>query len=483
MSSINLKVFNNDDPKAGYISWTPVPLTISLKKTAHKGSYTLTSKSLANSGTKLVFKKAQGDKPQDEITVQLTPDKSETIYVAGKFQPKKPHNGASKEKKDVAITIANVDEPKKILGSLDIMIRVRKNANELSDKARQDLLEALAKLNGIENKNSTLSEPGKGIYVTDFVAMHVAGATNNEHGDAMFLPWHRLYLLDLERQLQRINPAVTLPYWRFDQPAPNLFSEDFLGKTEQIPIDSPFTQGTSDKYAHFSPSNPLSKWQIQNVTGIPRASFFNTKKEPANGLPGFGLLDQAATLALGNDPDNPKAPAEFGRLRRKFSSMEGTPHGAAHVSFNGYINYVPVAPKDPLFFLLHCNVDRLWSMWQFIYDRDISNEENTYPYQNKAQITIGLDGDITGYFPDYWKLINANQWPWDNSQAKPNNIYPPGSRSANFTKSVGGTGKDFIANIPNIEDTIDAYGLHNYSNNLGFCYDDVPYDHDRESIS
>ena len=49
-------------------------------------------------------------------------------------------------------------------------------------------------------------------------------STVEAHGFSAFYPWHRAYLLDLERELQNIDPSVSLPYWRFDQPAPGLFT-------------------------------------------------------------------------------------------------------------------------------------------------------------------------------------------------------------------------------------------------------------------
>ena len=177
--------------------------------------------------------------------------------------------------------------------------------------------------------------------------------------------------------------------------------------------------------------------------------------------------------------------------------MEGTPHGAAHVSFNGYVNFVPVAPQDPLFFLLHCNVDRLWALWQFLFDRDVANERTTYPYQNKLELefglpvdsglelAFGLNGDLTstppadfsGLFPEQHKLIDSLQWPWDDTWSRPYNLRPPGTRSRGFTNSR--TGKQITEQMPSITDAIDPFGYHDAANYLGFSYDDVPFDHAR----
>jgi len=459
MSAITLEIFDAGGPQAGYIGWSPVRLKISGTSAVGSRSVVLKSRSLSGSVSRAVFIERFGTAPQDEITVNLGPTNEVEIFVAGKFQPGKPHNGASADSKDVVVEAAWADQPTQVTGSLDLMIRVRKNANQLSEKARTDFLNALATLNGIKTGQGTTPGPGKGVYVTDFVGMHVAGATGNEHGDSMFLPWHRLYLLDLERLLQQVNPAVTLPYWRFDEPAPNLFSEDFIGATESIPPNSPFTQGVSDKRATFAATNPLSQWKIGEVNGISRAAFFDTKSHPASGQVGFRLINQLQTLALGGEI------GAFGAKRTQFSAMEGTPHGAAHVSFNGPINFVPEAPKDPLFFLLHCNVDRLWGLWQFTFKRDVANENLSYPYQNDAST------------PDSWKVIHAPQWPWEDSLSRPGNLRPPGVRNRNFTQSP--TGKTIPGNVPVIVDAIDANGQHDPQNYLGFAFDDVPFDYDR----
>ena len=121
------------------------------------------------------------------------------------------------------------------------------------------------------------------------------------------------------------------------------------------------------------------------MQGIPRTARFNPQTEAANGLIivdegeviDFALIGETATLRLGGGilPQIPKK-LRLGTLTlpKSFARMEGTPHGAAHMSFNGRINNVPVAPEDPLFFLLHCNVDRLWALWQSMFERDDQND-------------------------------------------------------------------------------------------------------------
>lgn len=484
---IQLRPFNADSKEKSkeraYIGWSPVPLTVIGNNSPGKpNKVKLTSKSLNKYKTRIEFKENAAAQPADELEIDLGDNGQATCFIAGKFQRGRPHNGASPDSKDVKIQAAWVDNLGDVKGSLDFMIRVRRDAQLLTNKARDDFTKALAELNAY----------GKGIYVTDFVALHVAGAYNSQHDDVHFLPWHRLYLLDLERQLQLVNPSVSLPYWRFDKPAPRVFDKNFMGATQHVPMGaidpntgSPvnFTQGTSGgRMAEFSSENRLSDWKIGDRNGIERVALFDPKNKAAPGWPDadFELLTEDETLALGGGNN------EFGFRRpgRGFARMEGTPHGAAHVSFNGPVNYVPTAPQDPLFFLLHCNVDRLWAKWQFTYERDLPIEPETYPYQTKREGAFSVEPTyLAGLFAQDYTVVDALQWPWDDTWSKPYNLRPPGTRSRNFTKSR--TGKDFSSgdnpNMPSIADALDAFGQRSTTNYLGFAYDDVPFDHGRDS--
>ncbi len=480
--SVSIRPYGSASPDSGYIGWTPVPLVVSSSPDGDSGTLRLSSHSVSGSVSKVLFLAERNSAPQSEIDLTLQAGEERSIFIAGEFQPDERHFGASADGKDVSLVARWTSDTGTVVDSVDVMIRVRRNANELSDKAREDFLFALAKLNGIRVDADPTPGPGRGIYVSDFVEMHIAGASDSQHGDSHFVPWHRLYLLDLERKLQEINPAVTLPYWQFDQPAPNLFTEHFMGAMDEIPRDITAPGGAFDPggfntpLARFALGNPLSRWQINSVQGIPRTARFDPQNEPANGLfepvPGgdFPVIDQLATLRLGGGIPNPDeaflgSPTPPGS---GFSRMEGTPHGAAHVSFNGPINNVPVAPRDPLFFLLHCNVDRLWAIWQNIFDRDDPTDPRTYPYQQA--------GDASP-----WEIVSAKQWPWDGGKSQPGNLSPPGTRKNNFTVSNIGTG--FPENSPKLEDAIDPYAHENQDHYLGFSYDVVPYNHAEPALT
>jgi tyrosinase len=267
-----------------------------------------------------------------------------------------------------------------------------------------------------------LNNQGTGRF-TDFRDMHTNVTSPQAHGAPGFLPWHRAYLLDLERELQAIDPSVALPYWRFDQPAPNIFTPEFFGVSDPL--------GT----VQFSPSNPLQFWKTDGVQGINRRPFFNTSAAPP------GLRTEAQTFALGT-----AYPA--------FRTMEGNPHGSAHTSFGGSISSINTAARDPLFFLLHCNVDRLWAKWQRQNGR--FNPALAASYDSKPSNPIGHN------LPD-------TMWPWNGITTPPRPPTAPGGAMA-ASQCVSAPGPS-----PRVQSSLDYQGTVNALSRMGFDYDDVPF--------
>ena len=130
----------------------------------------------------------------------------------------------------------------------------------------------------------------------------------------------------------------------------------------------------------FANNNPLQFWKTDNETGVNRRPFFNTADAPP------GLRTEAQTLALGTTYVQFRGP------------MEGNPHGSAHTSFGGLISSTTTAPRDPLFFLLHCNVDRLWAKWQRANSR--FNPAIVASFNNNM-------GDPIGH------RLADTMWPWN----------------------------------------------------------------------
>jgi tyrosinase len=404
---VELQINNSSSPAARFVSWAPSPCRIRVTNPSGVASPTvniqLSATSAASAGA-VVFRSGTSGAFPSSLTLTVPVDgTSVPFFVAGKFGRPSVNNG------DVTIQARNGAT---VVGSVQVMVRIRKNANTLTMGERNRFVSAFAQLNS----------QGLGRFA-DFRNMHTSVSSPQAHGAPGFLPWHRAYILDLERELQAIDPSVALPYWRFDQPAPNIFTRDFLGVSDAL--------GT----VQFSPTNPLQFWTTDGVQGINRRPFFNTVGTPA------GLRTEVQTLALG---------AQYAAFR----TMEGNPHGSAHTSFGGSISSIPTAAKDPLFFLLHCNVDRLWAKWQ--RQRGRFNPALAASYDNSGGNPIGHN------LPD-------TMWPWNGVTGAPRPPTAPGGAMA-ASACVSAPGP-----TPRVRDCLDYHGVVNAVSHMGFDYDDVQF--------
>ena len=135
------------------------------------------------------------------------------------------------------------------------------------------------------------------------------------HGIAYFLAWHRGYLYYFEQQLRAIsgNRSLVLPYW------------DYYS-TPQIP----------DEFTNPSPLNPLHVPRMNN-----------------------SVIDALTLAPFGSTVTN----MQRGTTNAFETSFENMPHNLVH-NIIGNAMADMRSPVDPIFWLHHANVDRLWSAWQ-----------------------------------------------------------------------------------------------------------------------
>jgi tyrosinase len=411
---LDIEINGSAAPAARYITYAPSPCRIRQGPAAGPLAITLHSEPAQVGGGEAVFYADPAAASSASLQVTLPADGGWVEFgLGGKWQAPSIDDG------DCLLIAIGDGGPV----TIPLMVRLRKNANTLLPRERDRFLAALAKLNA----------GGSGLF-QDFRDVHVRAADGEEHRGPHFLPWHRTYLLDLERELQAIDPSVALHYWRFDQPAPNVFRSNFMGATAQV------TMADFSSDVVLDPGHPLGGWVTDSVPGISRSALFDTQASAAPGRPGSSLLAEAATLALGVD---------YG----SFAQMEGTPHGAAHVSFIGWLSSIPTAARDPLFFMLHANVDRLWALWQWLNRRTNPDDPQVYQGQNR-------DG----------RRLDDSIWPWNGVTTSPRpNFAPRGPLAPSSETAAPGA-------RPTIRGLIDFQGHTSAAARIGCGYDVVPYE-------
>ena len=438
--SLTIAINDSSDALATYVTWSASPLTLTSDGNAPRPA--IVRSVSAPGGGQLQFRLGSAGPFSDELQVVLPAGGQPLLLnVSGKFPQ------SSSTDKDVAIVVVDALYGTE-LGQLPVMVRIRKNANELTPAERDRFLSALVRLN-TPDQNGVVA-------FLEIQNMHTAPADHEIHRRASFLPWHRAFILDLERRLQRLDPSVTVPFWRFDQPAPNVFIPDFMG----VPLQN----GTVD----FSATNPLVNWVDRlNGSGSPRIRRYNGSWLPdQNGQLRFRPFDPTQSRAVEvrngqNDTVNLGRPnAAEPHSFRAFARMENDPHGAAHVSFYGQISAPDTAPADPLFFMLHCNIDRLWARWQWLADRWADDDAASYPFLGNGDPTVPGNEGVGNFSLD-------TMWPWNGDVNFPRpNTAPGGAFPSLYLASP--------APQPTVGEMMDYQGQRRGGPGMGFGYADIP---------
>src|SRR4029453_5760123 len=113
--------------------------------------------------------------------------------------------------------------------------------------------------------------------------------------------------------------------------------------------------------------------------------------------------------------------------------------------------------RDPLFFLLHANVDRLWAKWQRRFGRFNATQAASFDSN-----TAGGGNRIGHNLPD-------TMWPWNGVTGAPRPPTAPGGTLAT-SPCVSAPGPQ-----PRVRDGLDYQGVVAATSRMGFDYDDVPF--------
>ena len=162
-----------------------------------------------------------------------------------------------------------------------------------------------------------------------------------QHASEFFLPWHRAELLTFERMVREFSgdPKFALPYWdAFANPKlPEAFRVATVdGKPNPLRIeDRGF--GVNDGTTQVG--------QLPPGFGVPNALLAaNYRGARPNGFGGRG-----------------KHPNMTSRVK---GFLESPPHDHVHGSLGGLMGDPDTAGRDPIFYLHHANIDRLWTVWR-----------------------------------------------------------------------------------------------------------------------
>lgn len=251
------------------------------------------------------------------------------------------------------------------------------------------------------------------------------GAVGAAHNSPLFLPWHREFLLRYETALQQVSgdPTIRLPYWDWteEDSTTAVFSDALMGGDGDpdqgyAVMDGPFAKGiyaltVLDPEVVQEAIAPQTDYLVRRFGVMPDGATMSlpTDDEVLGAL-GVDRYDDAPWDATA-DPDHSfrnfvegwdmALPPDCSNGWQNISENAGGAHNlhnGVHMwvgglwqdetgTMRGGTMLYNTSPNDPVFFLHHANVDRLWAEWQ---------ERHGTPFP----------ADAAGYTP------TSTMWPW-----------------------------------------------------------------------
>lgn len=279
-------------------------------------------------------------------------------------------------------------------------VRVRKAVETLTAQEKKDLVEAIIRL------KQTPSPYEKGLsYYDQFVQWHLLSVScpNHEHPGTPypahmgpgFLPWHRLHLLLFEEALRQVSKKdIALCYWDWtnQKSTAAVFSDDFMGPNgdpdqDYAVVSGPFRKGQwclailspeSDDPGQFrhltrafgtdprAPSLPTNV-DVQGALALPSYDVApwditsDVRKSFRNCLEGWQQYKGKKCVDGIEQPD-PDAPFSRSILHNQVHLWVAGKFKYKGNDAVGTMNPSP-SPNDPVFWLHHAYVDKLWVDW------------------------------------------------------------------------------------------------------------------------
>jgi tyrosinase len=210
---------------------------------------------------------------------------------------------------------------------------------------------------------------------------------NSAHRGSIFLPWHRFMLALMEGHLQRVlnDTAFGLPYWDWGadgeltppaQLQSQLWKDSGIGGNGTPVADGPFGFDQSNPEASFRvffSEDVVSGELVPLFTG--RGLFRQLGQTPRYpNLPTTTQVTQViAQLTQYDKADWDVASLGFRNVVEGWvpfdnANRQAEMHNRVHVWIGGDMG-PSTSPNDPVFYLNHCNVDRIWEGWMIKHGR------------------------------------------------------------------------------------------------------------------
>ena len=206
------------------------------------------------------------------------------------------------------------------------------------------------------------------------------------HGSRYFVAWHRMYLYYFER-IVRANVIKArgpedwaLPYWNY--------GIDDAHASIPEPFRTPAGEANSLYVQQRRPRRPAEPGRPEE-RGINEGAIL-----PAGIRSDTAALECENYEGAGQFGGGTTPPAhEWG----EFGQLERSPHNSVHTAVGGregWMSFLETAGLDPIFWLHHSNIDRIWAQWSLTHLNPIDptwlGQEFTFYDADKSEVTISV---------------------------------------------------------------------------------------------
>lgn len=192
----------------------------------------------------------------------------------------------------------------------------------------------------------------------------------NSANEPWFLPWHRMYVYFFERIIRKVsgNANFTLPYWNYSAAGANhgRIPPQFRLAGSPLFIQKRNVHTANNQFANVNAGQPIDQFApgILSTSSLAQCSYMPVGQT----IQGFNL------------------------------ALDSGLHGNIHVyTGNGQnMGSIPWAAGDPVFWMHHCNIDRLWASWNAAGRKNPTTNANwmnkTFQFvdENKQLVTVAV---------------------------------------------------------------------------------------------
>ena len=228
---------------------------------------------------------------------------------------------------------------------------IRKNIRNLSDNELTTLRNAFERLMSItDNRGYGFIAGIHGI--PQHKCKHGESGTAADPNFRLFLPWHRAYLYWFEKYLQDAagNSNIGIPWWNY---------ASSITRTEGIPnaLSQSIVNGNKNPLYSYHVKLPddTNLAEFNRQTGCQKTLEYDTHRNT--------LSNDSPLLPSQQEIDSLLALRDYGDFSDGLEEIHNRIHGWIGGQC-GDMSYVPFAAFDPIFWIHHSMIDRLFYLWQ-----------------------------------------------------------------------------------------------------------------------